>query len=161
MLDLMSSQFHYPKLRPYLLSMQKWSQVGQCFAPSAPDLLIPGSLEASIHRGFFILAILSFLYGGLHLLSWNSHFPSDIEHTLWHVSASIIAAGGFGVWLVVYWSSSDTNPLFFVVYLLLWLCPIAYGFARFYIIVEAFISIRSLPEGAYKTVSWSIVPHIG
>ncbi len=161
MLGFMSSQLRYPKLRPYLLNTSKWEMVRQCFAPSAPDLLIPGGLETSIHRGFFILAILSFLYGGLHLLSWNSHFPSDIEQTLWRISTSIIAGGGFGVWLVVFLSSAETNPFYFVIYHLFWLCPIAYGLARLFIVIEAFISVRSLPEGAYQTVSWSVFPHIG
>jgi len=33
---------------------------------------------------------------------------------------------------------------------------------RLYLVVEAFISVRSLPVGAYETVNWvEFLPHIG
>jgi hypothetical protein len=36
-----------------------------------------------------------------------------------------------------------------------------YGFARLFIVVEAFISIRSLPIGSFKTVNWlEYWPHV-
>lgn len=39
---------------------------------------------------------------------------------------------------------------------------IAYIVARVFLVVEAFISIRSLPSGAYDTVAWvNVLPHIG
>lgn len=36
-----------------------------------------------------------------------------------------------------------------------------YSFLRFYVIVEIFIGLRSLPAGVFRTVDWSrFVPHI-
>jgi hypothetical protein len=39
---------------------------------------------------------------------------------------------------------------------------IPYIFARTYLIIEAFSSLRSLPAGSYETVNWiRLIPHIG
>jgi hypothetical protein len=39
---------------------------------------------------------------------------------------------------------------------------VAFCVARLYLLVEAFISMRNLALGAYRTVSWvSALPHIG
>lgn len=133
-----------------------------------------------------ILAILSATYGGVHASSWNSHFPSFIEQAMWRAAACIVGAGGVvlvlfnilgsfaitwhvevsaplrSMWTV--WELNDifAFPMFFVLGLLMrgWL--ILYGLARVYLIVEAFISVRSLAVGAYDTVQWvNLLPHIG
>jgi hypothetical protein len=160
---MMSRHYDYNGfLKPYMDDPQRWERLGQCLAPSAPNMLIPGNLDASIHRGFLMLAILGILYGGLHAAAWNSHFPSEIERTLWRICCCMISGGGFGVWLVVYFSNKETNPLFFGFYLLLCVFPVMYVFSRIYIVLESFISVRSLPVGAYDTVEWSTAfPHIG
>ena len=154
------SEYHL--FKRYVEDPAAWEAEGRCLAPAAPNMLIPGGLELSIHWGLFILAVLSFLYGGVHALSWNSHFPSYVEQMLWRASAITIAGGGFGVWLLVYTSGKETNQFYFIFYVLLWFCPVAYGFARSFIVIEAFISVRSLPVGTYNTTSWSdLLPHIG
>jgi len=39
---------------------------------------------------------------------------------------------------------------------------LVYSFARLFLVTEAFISIRSLPVGAYDTVTWvNVLPHVG
>jgi len=150
------------RLRSFVTDPAGWSGVRQCLAHGASDMLIPGSLEVSMQRGVFLLAILSALYGGVHALAWNAHFPSHIEQILWRCSAIIIAGGGFGVWLLLVTSDMETNPIFFIFYLLLVLSPLAYVFARIFLVTEAFISVRSLPVGAYNTVSWAQdFPHVG
>jgi len=43
-----------------------------------------------------------------------------------------------------------------------WALGMAFIFGRGFLVIEAFISIRSLPAGAYDTVSWvGFLPHIG
>ena len=45
-----------------------------------------------------------------------------------------------------------------VVYELTWLI---YLFARLYIIVEDFVSLRAMPDSAFDSVNWSLyIPHI-
>jgi len=161
-LDFMSSS--HPLLQHYAAAENTvaWKSVGTCVATGAPNMLMPGALEGSVLYGFFILAILSGLYGAVHALAWNSHFPSYPEETLWRASVTIVAAGGFGVWWVVWISEAETNPLFFAFYLVFCLCPVVWIFARVFIVLEAFISVRSLPVGAYDTVTWAyFLPHIG
>lgn len=159
-LDFMSKSYH--SLRNYITDPVAWKSMGPCLANGAPNMLMPGGLEGSMIYGFFLLAILSGIYGAVHALAWNGHFPSYPEEKLWRVSVTIIATGGFGVWLVVYLAEADTNPLFFAFYLIFCICPVIWAFARIFIVLEAFISVRSLPAGAYDTVAWTyFLPHIG
>jgi len=40
-------------------------------------------------------------------------------------------------------------------------CGLAYALARVYLVVEAVISLRSLPANAYDTPDWSqLIPHL-
>jgi hypothetical protein len=112
----------------------------------------------------FFLGVLSLAYGGVHISAWNSHFPSDIEQIMWRVAACIVAGGGFVLGGCAAWSDwlvdrQIEEPLgmdiFFVISGLL------YCAARLFLVTEAFISIRSLPVGAYDTVVWStLLPHL-
>ena len=128
----------------------------------------------------------SFLYGALHLVAWKEHFPSTTEKWLWR-SSSIYICSCTGLWLVVSYGlyygtrawgpgrrfyrklKEDFNPWWWQLlmnilgYLLSFGWPVAVGLfllARYFIVVEAFISIRNLPAKAYDTPSWiQILPH--
>jgi hypothetical protein len=44
---------------------------------------------------------------------------------------------------------------------LCFICGTAYIFARIFLVLEAFISIRQLPIAAYKTPDWTqLIPHL-
>jgi len=97
---------------------------------------------------------LGLIYGGLHAVAWDAHFPSYVEQILWRVAVVVIIA---------------STPFYFVAFsetLKGWLLAIGWGLLcflpRLYLVVEAFISVRSLPVGAYETVDWvEFLPHIG
>lgn len=97
---------------------------------------------------------LGLIYGGLHAVAWDAHFPSYVERILWRVAVVVIIA---------------STPFYFVAFsetLDAWLLAIGWGLLcflpRLYLVVEAFISVRSLPVGAYETVDWvEFLPHIG
>lgn len=96
-----------------------------------------------------------------------SYFPSDFEATLWHIgSLCIVEGGGVGLWVLIEasvrldgeetgrwerilaWTFGAVGPLIAV--------------SRLYLVVESFISVRSLPSGAYVTIEWvDLIPHIG
>jgi predicted transporter len=41
------------------------------------------------------------------------------------------------------------------------MCGMAYAFARVYLVVEAFVSMRQMPLTAYTTPNWAqIIPHL-
>jgi hypothetical protein len=115
----------------------------------------------------YTLGVVTALYGALHALCWHSHFPSVAEKMLWRTSSIIIAAGpgtvlsvSYSLWTVGEWFNYDlaeTHP--YVAFF--WLCLLVYVSARLFILIEAFISIRSLPEGAYQTPNWTAwLPHL-
>lgn len=119
-------------------------------------------------------ALLSCLYAASHASAWSSHFPSCIEQQLWRgacicIASTIPVAWAFFELVCVYdripISSSILRRLVAVpVYsllLLCWLMLVLYVPARLFIVVEAFISVRSLPIGAFDTVDWTdFWPHI-
>ncbi|MCJ1241384.1 hypothetical protein MMC14_009389 [Varicellaria rhodocarpa] len=123
-----------------------------------------------------VLWFASMAYGGAHTAAWNDYFPSVTEAWMWRLSSVFIAACGF-LWLSINWlarlSSSLNNywdrvmarEAHWTSYLLLGticsVCGIAYVFARIFLVVEAFISIRQLPSAAYETPNWTqLIPHL-
>jgi hypothetical protein len=123
---------------------------------------------------FMALAIVSLVYGGLHATGWNSFFPTWQERLLWRGSAVVVATSGVALWTIswlVIWipdlfsrcisfrfvdsvlTAAVAAASCFVV--LVYVC------CRFFLVVEAFISIRELPVGAYLTPNWSqLIPHL-
>ncbi|KAK5237706.1 hypothetical protein LTR47_000798, partial [Exophiala xenobiotica] len=112
------------------------------------------------------------VYGAAHLTAWNaSSFPTSAERWIWRISGLILAAVPVwaGLW-IVWWKASTSNnkwlfifrngdmdiiggPFFCVVI-------VAYTLARCYFLVEALVSLRHLPAGAYRQVDWSkLFPH--
>ena len=122
-----------------------------------------------------ILWSLNFLYGGIHAAAWNSHFPSTAEKWLWRTSASYIGFCG-GLWILLNFSALTYPPLnefwerwmdgisswfyFAVLGSAVVVCGLSFCLARGFILIEAFISIRSLEEAAYNTPEWAqLFPH--
>lgn len=118
------------------------------------------------------------LFGGLHLISWSSPFPTTVESLLWRISALYIMVNPMLLaihWIpvAVYFSSSSwlhqlthRNSLIFAgkisrVYPMIVMISIFYIFARIAIIVAAFASLRDLPPGALVNIPWaSFLPHL-
>ena len=124
-----------------------------------------------------LFCILGLLYGGIHATSWNTHFPSVVERTLWHVAACVVAGGGFALCTLGYAFSNAflvrktpkwyhklmdfcVNVLGVLAGLVFVVVATSIVLSRIYLVVESFISIRSLPYGAYKVVNWTtFFPH--
>lgn len=133
-----------------------------------------------------VLATASAAYGGLHLTSWNSYFPTVTERWLWMSSSMCVAFIGCipisrEIWkyilgfirksLLKLWKDSNHTSPFripglesLVAVLIFFSTPVAslaYCFARALIVVEAFISLRQLPLDYYNTPVWSnLIPHL-
>lgn len=108
------------------------------------------------------------VFGAIHFIAWSFHFPTHTEQILWRISSIaticipvisipffersppqgathkpprrkrkvFLTLGGYGVYLVYY-------------------------HCRLFLLIESFVSLRSLPAGAYQTVEWTtFIPHI-
>jgi hypothetical protein len=106
--------------------------------------------------GFILGAV---VFGAVHCIAWNFHFPSSVEKTLWRVAAVITTTimsvefllllftwrGGF--MRVVY------KPMAFITVSL-------YVMGRLYIMVEIFRSLFFLPPGAFVATWSDSFPHV-
>ena len=118
----------------------------------------------------------SIAFGAVHAAAWECYFPSTAEAWLWRSSACYIIASGL-LWLLANLLSQCSQKIWWYWYDMLlyqkhWLhyfgwglvftiFGIAYIFARLFLVVEAFLSLRSLPVGAYNTPQWTdVIPHL-
>ncbi|KAI1325449.1 hypothetical protein F5Y16DRAFT_264878 [Xylariaceae sp. FL0255] len=122
-----------------------------------------------------ILWLANFCYGGIHAAAWNDFFPSEAEKWLWRSSAAYIGFCG-GLWVILNFSVTRSPKLnefwekwmdgektwfeSFGLGLVVFTCGFSLILARLYVVVEAFLSIRQLPIGAYDTPQWTnVFPH--
>ena len=123
-----------------------------------------------------VLWAVSMIYGGMHTAAGHSYFPSEAERELWRGSSIVIAGSGL-IWVVInfaalvsrrieeYWNRVEVLREHWVS---LWglgspaaMCGALYLAARAFLVIEAFISLRSLPVDAYATPPWTqIFPHL-
>jgi hypothetical protein len=131
--------------------------------------------------GTYIQLLTLTVYGAVHLTAWNSHFPTQTEQWLWRSSAIFLAGtavisplvlesvekmdfknhldpGNWFAWWILFFSYSVGLILLFLV---VFAGGAAYMFARFFLVIESFIGLRSVPAGVYALVPWSnYIPHI-
>lgn len=118
----------------------------------------------------------SMAYGGVHIAAWNEHFPTPAERYMWHFSSVYIAcSGAFWFFLNVFaffvpWAKTWFRK--FKEFKVHWcqvallgfgalLCGGCYIFARVFLVVEAFVSLRRVPASVYATPNWTdAVPHL-
>lgn len=134
--------------------------------------------------GAFIGAGIILVYGACHAAAWNTHFPSPVDRWLWRVSSIVIAVISTRFLVLVTFISDDyTGWASFLVAPITFICkqysrvkedmgsfsqwvwfgplPAIVICGRVFLLVEVFISLRSLPEGSFKTPVWEdIWPHL-
>ena len=112
--------------------------------------------------GFCLGFLSSWVYGGVHLTPWSSHFPTVLERMLWRASGLIIIGAPVVLFTLVIWlelvGGWDSDILVLVP---TGFCTLVYTAARAYLVIEAFASLRSLPVGSYTSVNWvEMFPHL-
>lgn len=122
------------------------------------------------------LWVASMGFGAIHIAAWRTSFPTETEAWLWRVSSTYIVSSGL-LWSIInilaltskvlwwYWFDFLTGQLSRPSYAILGgfgiVCGVAYLCSRIYLIIEVFISLRSLPVAAYAAAEWTIsVPHL-
>jgi hypothetical protein len=123
-----------------------------------------------------ILWAATIVYGAVHIAAWRSYFPTVAEKWLWHSSSIWVAISGI-IWLLVnliaqlhppineFWIKFQKRKTHWVwdwvFFPLFAVCGAMYIFARAYLVIEAFISIRVLPVAAYNQPGWvQAIPHL-
>lgn len=121
----------------------------------------------------FIAFLLTCIYGGVHMVAWGWSFPSHPEEIIWKFSCLLIVSSVPAFILFIYlallvkkedrsdyefWSGSDLFDGSYVAIVLI--LALAYLFARVFIIVESFISLRRASVGVFVSPEWiELFPH--
>ena len=138
--------------------------------PNWPGLDLPHYMAPDAIR--LVLSISTACYAGLHASAWNGHFTSKLERNIWLCCCLYIAISGFAVifWYAVkslahslhmyrfrgWWTHMFDNLQVVLIGLL-----VVYFLARGFLVVEAFISLRKVPETVYETPVWThLIPHL-
>ena len=103
------------------------------------------------------------VFGAVHVASWNVRLPSDVELWMWRASSLYCLIIGtmvaVAMLLSAYDKLSDRLDGIFINFFLFF-GPL-YIIIRAYMIVEVFLSLRTLPLSAFQSVQWSsFVPHV-
>jgi hypothetical protein len=95
------------------------------------------------------ITILVFVvFGGLHVVAWQFHFPTNAEQWMWRISSILSTICPVIMVLGVYYLDKEWSALTIVL-------AILYTTVRLYMFVEMFVSLRAVPASAYRTPEWS------
>ncbi|CAM6084336.1 unnamed protein product [Calypogeia fissa] len=104
------------------------------------------------------------LFGAVHLLAWNLHFPTHTEKVLWRASTIITTSILLPLGILISCVPEDlTSFRKYVSKFLKFLMSVVvslYFISRIFIMVEIFRSLGYLPSGAYETTWSTNVPHV-
>lgn len=119
-------------------------------------------VESSSHNDklFLTSAVVGIVFGSIHCTAWWFQFPSYIEQLLWQISAISVTGGPIlmGFFMALWGNTSGWKQVVGLVVVMLVL--ILYIFARLALLLLSFMTLRSLPPGAFRTVDWThVIPH--
>lgn len=125
-----------------------------------------GEIEYGFQIGIMLGAT---LFGGLHCLSWNSHFPTSVERLLWRISCLIVTVSPMTMGLI--WNGLSVGlrslpDLGFkwrsvIISLFAYSWALVYLIARMYLTVEMLRALAYSPPDTFRQVDWSrYLPHI-
>jgi len=135
--------------------------------------MIPGAVGRQsgsnrVHE-LIAVAVSPVLYGVLHFLAWNDHFPTPLERVLWCVSSAVVTFSGIvGIPLglasgIIGRNSSGFLELIFkgTFWFIAFLMPTAHVVSSGFLIVESVRQLFFLEPAAYELPSWTNYwPHL-
>lgn len=116
-----------------------------------------------------LIAVLTLIYGFVHMLGWTAEFPTALEQSLWRYSTLVVMGSGLVLHIVVYFvgrvrihlqleGKTDLNLGYRLAANLAKAViagiPIIYLVASAYLVGESFRQLLALPRQAYILPSW-------
>ena len=109
------------------------------------DRMLRGSeMNKNIIYGVWI----GFIFNSIHISAWNYSFASKAEQLLWRITSLGTCGAVVFLWIATFIHSSAIRLI------LSSLSTIFYYTCRVYLIVEVFVSLRSVPGALYETAAW-------
>jgi hypothetical protein len=104
----------------------------------------PDSARRAVH-----IAWIGCIFNCIHIVAWNASFPTSIEGWIWRIASIVACVAIICEWLILFMKSHRlAMALAFAV-----LMPV-YLAARVYLLVEACVGLRSVPQSMYDCPSW-------
>jgi hypothetical protein len=101
------------------------------------------------------------LFGAIHCIAWFFKFESHTEKWLWRISSLTITSIPPVLFVGFRFDTHIQPGVQAIGFPFALLVGILYILARMLLLVLPFVSLRSLPLGAYQTVRWTtFIPHI-
>lgn len=151
-----------------------WSYISMM---NSANYSVESIASSRIREGVLILAMMALLtfYAGMHIIGWSSFFPTTAEMLGWHACIWTMIGCDVTFGLILLCGTMLPESIFKRMRSLLrvsegrgsdilvdisWAILIVSVVAGLFIVVESFISLRSLPYDAYKLPTWSkYIPH--
>ena len=105
-------------------------------------------------------AAVGIIFGSIHCTAWQFQFPSYIEQLLWRISAISVTGGPLLIALFVALGAGRADIWETLGAIAFLLVLILYIVARLALLVLSFMTLRSLPPGAFRAADWvRFIPH--
>lgn len=109
-------------------------------------------------------ALAAVFIGGIHCAAWNFLFPTPIEGLLWRIASVLILVLPFLEFLTLLADdavSNNSDEVEIFRWAGMYIFPGLYAILRLFLIIEMFISLRSVPPEVYHQLPWSdFIPHL-
>ena len=133
---------------------------------SHSHILLPGHYAvSSIAEGpvsmVTTMAMCPILYGLVHFLAWNDHFPTPLERLPWRASSFVVTCSGLvGITMLVSLMLLDSllsviKLDLLIIFISIFVIPTAHVLASGFLIAESFRQLPFLDPAAYQLTSWS------
>ena len=113
-----------------------------------------------------VFSLSAILFGGLHCIAWNFHFPTHAEQIIWRTSSLFIATIpvtvllSFIFHLIDECTGQEEGVGFYMFAGSISLFTGLYPLVRLLLLVESFVLLRALPANAFLNVNWNnFIPH--
>ncbi|KAJ8118281.1 hypothetical protein OPT61_g725 [Boeremia exigua] len=115
------------------------------------SLLSPTSVGDESRMPVALTVGITIVFGALHLVGWQFHFPTNLEKWLWRASSIACVILPLLVLVVIrrgFYENGCGN-------LITWAIVVMYALCRVYMMVEMFVGLRAVPVDVYRTPQWS------